>query len=292
MRLVYFRGVGGVTNFGDELNIDVWRHYLPGAFDGPDDGTQFVGIGTLLNDNLPAASRTIVFGAGVGYYGPPRRDASWRVYCVRGPLSAAALDLPPDFAVTDPGALVARMPAAEPGGRRMARAYMPHWESEVDAWAAICASVGFGFIDPRWPTGRVLDALRRTDLLLTEAMHGAIVADALRVPWAAITTRREIKAFKWNDWCQSMRLEYQPQMLPPAWPALPAGATPLRRIRRWGRLRAQSAALLRAWMRAKPVLSDAALLDQRLDVLEDRLAQLKQTEIAAWAARTGPPPAG
>ena len=282
MRLVYFRA-GGVTNFGDELNVDVWRHYLPGAFEGPDDGTQFVGIGTLLNDRLPAAERTIVFGSGVGYYGPPRRDATWRVYCVRGPLSAAALNLPPDFAVTDPGALAARIPAAAaPAAPRMRRAYMPHWQSQVDAWADVCARIGFGFIDPRWPTGRVLDALRRTDVLLTEAMHGAIVADALRVPWAAITTRPEIKTFKWNDWCRSMRLDYQPQTLPPAWPALAPGAGRLRRIRRWGRLRAQAAALLGAWMRAQPILSDAAVLNERLDMLEERLAQLKQIEIAAW----------
>ncbi len=207
---------------------------------------------------------------------------------MRGPLSAAALDLPLDFAVTDPGALVARMPAGDPSSaRRMRRAYMPHWESQPDAWAEICRSIGFGFIDPRWSTARVLEALRRTDLLVTEAMHGAIVADALRVPWAAVTTRPEIKAFKWNDWCQSMQVAYQPQTLPPAWPALAAGASPVRRIRRWGRLRLQSAALLRAAMRARPILSDAALLNQRLDVLEDRLEQLKQTEMAAWAISSG-----
>src|SRR5262245_12821266 len=104
MRLFYFRGEDGVTNFGDELNRHVWPHFVPAGFDD-DDGTQFVGIGTLLNDRLPAARRTIIFGSGVGYYGPPRRDDSWEIYCVRGPLSARALGLSADAAVTDPAAL-------------------------------------------------------------------------------------------------------------------------------------------------------------------------------------------
>jgi succinoglycan biosynthesis protein ExoV len=71
VRLFYYRGENGVTNFGDELNWYIWPHLLPGVFD-EDDGTQFVGIGTLLNDRVPAAARTVVFGAGVGYYRPPR----------------------------------------------------------------------------------------------------------------------------------------------------------------------------------------------------------------------------
>jgi succinoglycan biosynthesis protein ExoV len=66
MKLFYFRGENGVTNFGDELNMYLWPRVFPDAFD-EDKSVQFVGIGTLLNDRLPAAPRTVVFGAGVGY---------------------------------------------------------------------------------------------------------------------------------------------------------------------------------------------------------------------------------
>src|SRR5205814_2371845 len=47
-------------------------------------------------------------------------------------------------------------------------------------------------------------------LLVTEAMHGAVVADALRVPWIALRMYSKIDEFKWRDWCASLRLPYEP----------------------------------------------------------------------------------
>ena len=51
-----------------------------------------------------------------------------------------------------------------------------------------------------------------------------IVADALRVPWIPLVTSPRILSFKWQDWCQSIELTYQPQFVPPL-PTYP----------RWGR---------------------------------------------------------
>lgn len=276
MNLFYFRGENGVTNFGDELNPYLWPRLLPGAFDAQD-GTQFVGIGTLLNDRLPPARRIVVFGAGVGYYGPPRRDGTWEVHCVRGPLSAAALGLPSGTAVTDPGALISRvgeLPAAP--GPRWTAAFMPHWQSEPDTWRQVCEQAGVGFIDPRWPTAAVLGALRRTDRLITEAMHGAIVADALRIPWVPVRTRPQIKTFKWEDWCRSLRLEYVPRRLPTVWPALPR-AGGIRRMRRWAKLMLAARELASTARGARPFLSSDAILEERLDQLQDRLEQLRHS---------------
>ena len=277
MRLYYFRGCDGTTNFGDELNVYLWPYFVPSGFDR-DDGTQFVGIGTLLNDRLPPASRTVVFGAGVGYYGAPRRDNSWEVYCVRGPLSARALGLPMDAAVTDPAALIMRIEQPAIAGRtRWTRAFMPHWQSEADEWKRVCLMTGIGFIDPRWPTDRVLEALRSTDLLMTEAMHGAIVADALRIPWVPVRTRLEIKSFKWEDWCGSLEIEYSAHELPTIWPP-PRKPDFLQRARRWAK-RAQAArALARIATRARPLLSREAVLESRVRQLEDRLERLKKRE--------------
>jgi succinoglycan biosynthesis protein ExoV len=279
MRLFYFQGFDGVTNFGDELNVYLWPRLVPAGFDR-DDGTQFVGIGTLLNDRLPPASRTVVFGAGVGYYGPPRRDNSWEVYCVRGPLSARALGLPADAAITDPAALITRVDQPPIEGRsRSAHAFMPHWQSEPDEWERVCAAAGIDFIDPRWPTHQVLAAIRSTDLLMTEAMHGAIVADALRVPWVAVRTRSAIKSFKWEDWCESMVIEYGPYDLPTIWPQPPAPNS-LQRARRWAKRAQASRALARVAKRAQPRLSPAHVLELRVRQLEDRLEWLKKREPA------------
>ena len=103
MRLYYY---GEYKNFGDVLNTWLWPKLLPNMFD-EDAGILFVGIGTLLNDFIPAKPLKAVFGAGVGYgKGLPVIDQNWKIYCVRGPLSAQALGLEPKLAVTDSAALL------------------------------------------------------------------------------------------------------------------------------------------------------------------------------------------
>jgi succinoglycan biosynthesis protein ExoV len=278
VKLFYYRGRNGVTNFGDELNHSLWRHFLPGAFDH-DDGTQFVGIGTLLNDRLPEASRTVIFGTGVGYYGPPKPSANWTVYCVRGPLSAAALGLPDDMAVTDPGALVTHLPrVANPQGPRRKYGFIPHWQSEPRGWLPVCEAIDVEYIDPRWTPERVIEALGRIDVLIAEAMHGAIVADALRIPWIPVRTRPAIKEFKWQDWCRSLDLDYKPCTLPTMW-AAPRELGLVGRVRRRVRLKLLGEKLRRVARRERPLLSRSDVLQRRQCQLEDRLALLEAREL-------------
>jgi succinoglycan biosynthesis protein ExoV len=278
MRLYYYAGTNGIRNFGDELNHHVWPRVCPGIFDDSPDGAQFIGIGTLLNDHVPPAPRTVVFGSGVGYYGPPPRNPGWEIHCVRGPLSAEALGLPASAAVTDPGILAPRVFDLGPRPRTSWQfAFMPHWQTAPDEWRPICERIGFGFIDPRWEPARVLDALRRTDVVLTEAMHGAIVADALRIPWVAVRTREHIKSFKWEDWCRSMALTYAPVSLPTIWhPAANAGV--VRRARRWARLQLVARLLRRAAHTARPSLSRDDVFQARLAALDERLEALRLRE--------------
>jgi succinoglycan biosynthesis protein ExoV len=63
----------------------------------------------------------------------------------------------------------------------------------------------------------VLDALQKTRALLTEGLHGAIVADAFRIPWTAIKSSPALLDFKWEDWCRSIGIAYQPEMIQPLW---------------------------------------------------------------------------
>src|SRR5690242_13980799 len=96
MKLLYWKGPGGETNFGDELNPWLWQRLLPGVFD-EDDRTVFYGIGTVLGSVIKEESRKVdrrlVFGSGAGYGQIPRMDRTWNIYCVRGPLTAQALAL-------------------------------------------------------------------------------------------------------------------------------------------------------------------------------------------------------
>jgi succinoglycan biosynthesis protein ExoV len=40
-------------------------------------------------------------------------------------------------------------------------------------------------------------------------MHGAILADTLRVPWIPVITSPIINVFKWRDWTMSLGLDYR-----------------------------------------------------------------------------------
>ncbi len=213
-RLHYFHCPS--PNFGDELNPWIWPKLLPGLLDDSADEL-FLGIGTILNDSVPDAPRKIVFGSGYGYGRPPRIEPEkWRIHCVRGPLTAKALGLPAALAICDPAILLRRMPWPRMD-KQYPISYMPHWESlDSGHWQVACAEAGIHFVDPTGPVEQVVAQLRASGLLITEAMHGAITADALRIPWIAVQPQLHMHSPKWLDWCASVAVVYQPHELKPS----------------------------------------------------------------------------
>ncbi len=121
MKLFYYQDPGG--NFGDDLNAWLWPRLIPELLDG-DEGTLFVGIGSILDRRIPQEPRKVVFGAGVGYGLLPVLDERWQICCVRGPLTARALGLPSAAAVTDAAALVSMVRAA-PSARGQGISFHP-----------------------------------------------------------------------------------------------------------------------------------------------------------------------
>jgi succinoglycan biosynthesis protein ExoV len=307
MKLYYDQRKDGRPNFGDALNLWLWPQLLPHWPEAPSSATHpnfagatvFLGMGTLLNQGveqrLAQAQQVIVFGSGVGYSQPMKRlPEHWQVFCVRGPKSARQLGVTPDLAITD-GALLIRKThlaslATQPD-KKHAFAFMPHIDHVVYAeaqWQALCQQLGIFYIDPQWPIEQVLQAISQTQILLAEAMHGAIVADALRVPWVPIVTGPKILSLKWQDWCSSMGLAYRPQYLPilSAYPVYGRGLrSGLRSANHWGRVWQQSLDLRlsdrgivkrldKLMQTPRPYLSPEALMLRRLHQLETKLNQL------------------
>ncbi len=236
MKLFYYQRSDQQPNFGDELNRWLWPKLSPTLFNEtsgpgarqaaePEGSTVFVGTGTLLNHKLPRriapAKKLIVFSTGAGYEQPLKRiPETWEIFCVRGPLSAQQLGLPSEKAIADGGILVAKVFTPEKifSSPQPICSFMPHIHSAIaaeESWQRICAAANIRYIDPRWPVETVLQAIGSSERLLAEAMHGAIVADALRVPWLPVITTPRVYAFKWQDWCASMALPYRPRRLPP-----------------------------------------------------------------------------
>ncbi len=281
MKLYYYNFGEDTQNFGDDLNRWLWPRLLPGLLDD-DAQTTLVGIGTLLNERLteetPLAHQRLIFSTGAGYGdGSYRLGPADRVYCVRGPLTAQALGLPPSAAIAD-GALLVRRFYQPPVKKHCAFAYMPHIEQIADnAWQSICAELGIGYLDPRWPTERILDGIAHTEVLLTEAMHGAIVADALRVPWIAVDTHPHILPFKWQDWCASVGTTYQSHHIDPIWNPCASRdlLTPVRAARDWKRRKAALRGMAEILRTARPTLSRDEDLERATMRLEECVSCLE-----------------
>ncbi len=202
MKMYFYRGRR--PNFGDELNSWLWPRLLPGFFDN-DERELFIGVGSTLFDFLPRESRKIVFGAGYGgYTGVPAIDESWRFYFVRGRLTAAALGLDADLGVGD-AAILVRSCVSLTARKAHPISFMPHWQSAADGqWAEVSRAAGLHYIDPCDTVENVLTQIQESEVLVAEAMHGAIVADALRVPWIAVRPIQPPNRAKWHDWASAL----------------------------------------------------------------------------------------
>ncbi|MEM9087511.1 MAG: polysaccharide pyruvyl transferase family protein [Cyanobacteria bacterium P01_F01_bin.53] len=215
MKLFYYKTTTPSQNFGDELNPWLWPRLISDFDENKKD--VFIGIGTVLNDQTPQwvneAKNAIFFSTGVGYGRSFRlqKKPNWRIYCVRGPLSAKKLKLPAPLAITDGAALLKRyfdpIAVAE---RAYAVSYMPHFRhGSPQRFKTVCQRVGIHFIDPAGEVENVITQIAQSKVLISEAMHGAIVADTLRVPWIPVRTSPKILPFKWRDWCASVNLPYR-----------------------------------------------------------------------------------
>jgi succinoglycan biosynthesis protein ExoV len=213
MELLYYRDLIG--NFGDDLNESIWQKLLPAhVFEAVD--TVLMGIGSIFNArsaplSLTRGKKVFVIGSGAGYGALPSGWDSWNILGVRGPLTAELIGKP-ELAMTDSAALLSSLPSiarVSPGADRIL--LIPHFHSITRGrWDRVAREAGMTFVDPRWPVATVMEHFSHAKLVVTEAMHGAIVADTLRIPWLPIVIAPSTLPFKWKDWTLSLGLPYEP----------------------------------------------------------------------------------
>lgn len=208
MKLYYYKDPHG--NFGDDLNPWLWDQLLPDVLDGDED-TLFVGIGTLLNHRLPDAPVKHVFGSGYGYGEPPRIDGQFVFHAVRGYGTARLLGLSEKTVVTDAAVLLKAVAFERAAEVKHAIGFIPHCQSSrYFDWEAVCDELGFKYISAEWDVETVLREMTSCEALVCEAMHGAIAADTLRIPWIPVSCYDYISSFKWEDWLSTLNLPYMP----------------------------------------------------------------------------------
>jgi succinoglycan biosynthesis protein ExoV len=217
MEILYYKDLNG--NFGDDLNEVIWRAVLPReVFEVPD--VILVGIGSVLNAAMAPLSRTMgkrvfVLGSGASYGVLPTGWETWSILALRGPLTAQLMGMQ-NAAATDGAALIATVPSLiGECDRRDLTLFMPHHHSiAAGLWERVAETCGFTFVSPEWPVSKIMTHFVRAKLVVTEAMHGAIVADAMRIPWIPVVMSPDISVFKWSDWTMSLNLPFRPTTIP------------------------------------------------------------------------------
>lgn len=216
MKLYYHKG----KNFGDQLNPMIFDYFMPYAFDENDEEL-LVGVGSLIGLVSRFPQKKLIFSSGLadgdsGTYGPVPRDLStYDFLCVRGPLTAKRLNIDPSLAITDGAILLSAMDLPLVRSQEVI-SFMPHAGSELFYdHQKMADELGWQLISPSEEPMQVLKKMMRSKFIITEAMHGAIVADTLRIPWIPYTGFSTINHFKWTDWCLSMDLKYEPIQLKP-----------------------------------------------------------------------------
>lgn len=217
MKLSYFRSP--VPNFGDELNAVLWSQILPTGFLDEDENDLFLGIGSIIWNDWPKRAMKHIIGSGYGGYGGPApdvHDGTWNPVFVRGPRSAKILGLEPKKAICD-GAILLKQLITVPRDKVEIVGFMPHFQSlKRGRWAEVCHLAGVTLIDPTDPVDKIMAELGRCKFLITEAMHGAIVSDALRVPWIAVEPTHVEHRMKWWDWADSLQIDLRTHRLAPS----------------------------------------------------------------------------
>lgn len=218
MKLFYHKG----ANFGDAINPMIFEKLLDIKFDENDEQS-IVGIGSILGHFRPSENTKKMFVFSSGFAGgdpstygtPPTIKEPYHVICVRGKATAKALGISEDLAITDGALLLPLMIDVPNPPKEYEFGYMPHVGSLdlYDHWKEVVNDAGIHFLDPTLPPLEVLNEMKKCKAIMTEAMHGAIICDAIRIPWMPIVSNKNINAFKWKDYLDTVELPYQPHQI-------------------------------------------------------------------------------
>ena len=237
MKMCYFRHPKA-PNFGDELNPWLWPKLLGNVFD-EDESAMFhwdrIGPMETIIPRTPANTSWARVTAPIRLLrSSTRRGSSVSCAVRRQPKPWGWI---PGRQSRTARSFYARCTIADrsPSGFERLTSHTGRVFYTGD-WERVCRWAGVNLIDPRDPVEQVLEEIAASEVVVAEAMHGAIVADNLRVPWIPVLPLATIHRFKWTDWTRSLGLEYLPHhVAPSSWIELEPALSRLRQ--RWFRTR-------------------------------------------------------
>jgi len=195
----------GQPNFGDDLNPYFFQKLLAKPVRlVRQSQVHLLGIGSILN---VAKSGSIVAGCGLLSPELKPRPSAARIISLRGYLTAEAIGCEPGH-YGDPALLVARLfPRIRKALYRIG--VIPHHSRRGCSQSAPRRDVLF--IDPGWHPLRVIDAITQCQGILSQSLHGLIIADAYDIPngWLAPDQAMIGGEFKFADYFGTTKIPKQ-----------------------------------------------------------------------------------
>lgn len=192
-------------NFGDAIAPHYWSLVRPDIVTGK--GSWLLSFGTILHENEIANidGPAVVFGSAHAWGNTPKLPERFRVIGVRDIGTARRLGIDESKVINDPLYYLATMMQPEPTGPVY---YMPHREEMRLLPRGFGNFIGMPVIDPTEDPMTIVDTIRCASGLVTGSLHGAICADAFRVPWAPCFFSSKLLGtrVKWVGWARSTQI--------------------------------------------------------------------------------------
>jgi succinoglycan biosynthesis protein ExoV len=223
MKLISYKDKKG--NFGDDLNDWLWPKIFGEKFFTKNDEIAFFGIGSILisgsnyMEEAEKYTKKVIFGTGVRSIEQSFDfDESWDISFLRGPFSSYIASGNCTNYISDSAYFISLLPNYNKyinSKKKFKVSVVPYYKT-LDAldWETCCENLGWNLIKP---TGNnvenFIQQIAESEYVICEAMHGAIIADALRIPWkrlkfqAHILEGEVVSEFKWNDWLYSIDIK-------------------------------------------------------------------------------------
>jgi succinoglycan biosynthesis protein ExoV len=250
-----------------------------------------IGIGSVLDANFNSDffdhyKKKIVLGAGARgcnrLFDIERKD--WDVRFVRGKNTTTVFGLAEEKAISDPAILITRfLPPESPLLRKKQTrpqkpvlGLVPYWATSLAFSEAIATINNMTLIPVYLTPERFFTLIASCDVVIVEAMHGAIIADSLGVPWipCRMTNMKcegDTHGFKWSDWLDT--LDLHPKFITVPVTARMPGESFRNDITFAAKVRKSASIIRRAIQNVSWNLSDRDLLayrqDQMLKVIDE-----------------------
>ncbi len=204
-------------NFGDDLNPYIFNHFFGELFSSnKHKDLDFHGIGTVIDSRLKTDKKIVLFGSGIRDITLKYNTSNWDIRFLRGPITSNILGFMGEKYIADGAYSMlcdeALMPQFK--NKRFKFSIMPHFrQMDTVDWELISSIADVHIINPRADYQDVLNELMQTEFLLSVAMHGAIVADILRIPWQRIKMEAigsespMLSDLKWLDFLSALDLK-------------------------------------------------------------------------------------